>query len=81
MAAARSKGHVISAIWTKKMTILGRPWTLELQLKTLILNFGRILVELLLWEKEKGEIWAVGDVPFPMNDAVGDVLKTEKTRS
>ena len=40
------------------MTILGRPWTLELQLKTLILNFSRILVELLLWEKEK-EIWAV----------------------
>ena len=45
VAAARSKGHVISAIWTKKMTILVRPWTLELQLKTLILNFGRILVQ------------------------------------
>ena len=27
VAAARSKGHVISAIWTKKMTILVRPWS------------------------------------------------------
>ena len=52
MAAARSKGHVISAIWTKKMTMLVQPWSDELELKTLILNFGRILVEL---SDEKGK--------------------------